>query len=121
MGRDDRRRQLVEVLAEGQMELLEEGQTYTGNRRDVKGYHQVAGYAMSDKAGRVILNWGPVGGAAVVTEAYPLAADPILPGVLSVVLPDTAIVRGPGLRVDFENQGGNQTAFDLYVEVRQRA
>jgi len=120
MGRDDRRRQLIEVLVEGP-ELLDEGETYTGNRRDVQGYHQVAGYAMSDQAGRIILNWGPVGAPPVATEAYPLAADPTLAGVLSVVLPDTAIVRGPGLRVDFENQGGDQTVFDLYVEVRQRA
>lgn len=113
------RRQDIEVVAENPGVLLDGQETWAADPYDVRGYHHLQGYAVSDQAGSVILYWFRDLAAAPVTEVHALAADPFIPGLLSVRLPSTQMVHAPYLIVEFVNAGGLQTVFDLYFEVRQ--
>ncbi|MFH2074076.1 MAG: hypothetical protein ABIJ57_01840 [Pseudomonadota bacterium] len=113
------RRQDTEVVTENPGVLLDGQGVWSSDPYDVRGYHHLKGYAVSDQAGQVVLYWYRDLGGTPVTEIHALAADPFLPGLLSVRLPSTQMVHAPFVRVEFVNAGGLQTVFDLYFEVRQ--
>lgn len=114
------RRQDTEIVVQNPGVLLDNKEAWAADPYDVSGYHVLQGYAVSDQPGQIVFYWSRLDPAAQpVTEIHALAADPSLPGLLSVRMPSTQVVHAPLLVVEFYNAGGLQTVFDLYFEVRQ--